>query len=146
MLQTHPQKSLPAEARTPKPSRERCDVNTRVWLLMGDVRSLLQDDVEQIDIVRALQATLAELLPALRDVHDNQFEFGCVSDMLHTSPDSAECLLDNFATLIDTLDELSIRLDWNLPVADITPLADLRLGRWIAETQMFAHGKIQTDS
>ncbi|MHC4876067.1 MAG: hypothetical protein ACYTGL_06180 [Planctomycetota bacterium] len=146
MLQTHPTVTLIAEAPTSPPAFERCDVNTLAWLLIGDARSLLQDDVEQASTVRALQATLAELVPALREIHSNQFESGFVSDMLHTSPASVDCLLDEFATLIDTLDELSIRLEWNLPVAEIAPFADLRLARWVGDVLVFSGGTSQSHS
>jgi len=133
-------------SETDSPER---DGNLVAWLMMGDVRSLLQSDVEQAETVRWLRATLAELVPVLREIRDNQFQAGCFSDLLHASvdwSDNPDDLASAFHTLIDTLDELAIRLEWNLPVAEIVPFADLRLARWIAETGSFCQRKTATAS
>ncbi|MBI1314303.1 hypothetical protein GC176_23655 [bacterium] len=144
MLQTHPlemliAQELHADSKTESLVRNE---NTIVWLLMGDARALLQDDVEQPETARWLRTILAELLPALRDIRDNQFCAGCLSDLLHASTDwtvDPTELRGAFHVLIDTLDELAIRLEWNLPVAEIVPFADLRLARWIEETSSHSH-------
>ena len=143
MLHMHPSVPLAAKAQcstTTAVSAEfhHCAPNSAVWLLMGDVRSLLQNDVEETETANRLRATLAKLVPALQKIQDNQFETG----LLHAttdSPDAIENRFKEFRTLSDTLDELLIRLEWNLPVSELVPFADLRLAQWMSQIRDFAN-------
>jgi len=147
MLQMHPSVPLAAKAQcstTTAVSAEfhHCDPNSAVWLLMGDVRSLLQNDVEETETANRLRAPLAKLVPALQKIQDNQFETGLLSALLHAtadSPDAIENRFKEFRTLSDTLDELLIRLEWNLPVSELVPFADLRLAQWMSQIRDFAN-------
>ncbi len=78
----------------------------------------------------------------LNAIRENQFESGPLSDLLHGSPRNIEQTTDrlrDFDALLETLDELAIRIDWNLPVEEIVPFADLRLARWIAKVTAAPH-------
>lgn len=144
MLQIHSTKPV-AEQDGGCPGEPRSgDPNVTAWLLLGSIRSLLQENVEQPTTVRWLRTTLAELMPALREILENGFLSGAISDPLHASvgwTSDPDGLLKSFRDLVETLDELSIRLEWNLPVEEVVPFADLRVARWIAEVSSFWHAK-----
>lgn len=151
MLQTHPSESRTAKSKCPVASTAingvlDLDANSIAWLLMGDVRSLLQDDVEEAETADWLRTTLTELVPVLQWLLESQFETGVLSNHLHANSDTAEVIerrFSTFRTLTDTLDELMIRLDWNLPVAELVPFADLRLADCMAEVRELANRKVR---
>lgn len=150
MLQTHPSEPRTSKSTCPAASSAitnvlNFDTNAIAWLLMGDVRSLLQNDVEEAETADWLRTTLTELVPVLQRIQESQFETGAMSNQLHANPDTPEAIAKRFSTfrtLTDTLDELMIRLDWNLPIAELVPFADLRLAHWMAEVRSFADGQL----
>lgn len=140
MLQTHPLEARTAKSKCPAASTGVLDydANTIAWLLMGDVRSLLQNDVEDAETADWLRTSLASLVPVLQRIQESQFETGPLSNLLHTNsdcPNRLEKRFSEFRCLTDTLDELLIRIEWNLPVSDLVPFADLRLAHWITEVR-----------
>jgi hypothetical protein len=146
MLQTHPSETRTEKSKCPAASTAingvlDLNANSIAWLQMGDVRSLLQDDVEEAETADWLRTTLTELVPRLQWIQESQFETGVLSSYLHANSDTPELIEDRLCTfqaLTDTLDELLIRLDWNLPVAELVPFTDLRLAHWMSEVREFA--------
>ncbi len=141
MFQNHLIEALttPVKCAAPTNDGRDVDLNAMAWLLMGDARLLLQLNVDEAETAKWLTATLAKLLPTLKRIHENQFESGRLCDLLHSSPvdsDAAARRSSDFQVLLDTLDELQIRLEWNLPVAELVPFADLRLAYWMSEIRV----------
>jgi hypothetical protein len=103
---------------------------------------LLQHDADDVQTAQWLTATLAELIPKLRRIRANRFESGGLSDLLHAGAVETAVVderLRDFRFLLDTLDELQIRLEWNLPVTELVPFADLRLARWMSDIGANSH-------
>jgi hypothetical protein len=146
MLQTHPSETRTSKSTCPAASSAITnvldfDTNAIAWLLMGDVRSLLHNDVEEAETADWLQTTLTKLVPVLQWIQESQSETGALSNHLHANPDTPETIkkrFRTFRTLTDTLDELMIRLAWNLPVTELIPFAELRLAHWMADVTSFA--------